>query len=138
MHCVFSIGNGPRRDRPPTIAASQFPSSKFYCYWVLATKASWVPFTNLHCCAFYKCTIHQSSALRLPQVLHHLSSQFCTIRQHCSAPVVSCCSAPFVSLVLHHSLATILCHVIMLPYDSTLSTIMFYIINQCEYALSTI
>ena len=31
------------------------------------------PLTNLHCCAFYKCTIHQSSVLRIPRVLRQSS-----------------------------------------------------------------
>ena len=57
---VSSIGNGQRSNRPPTVAASQFPLDQFYCYWVPATKESW-------------CTIHQSSVLRLPQVLRQSS-----------------------------------------------------------------
>ena len=49
---------------------------------------------------------------------HHSSVLFCTIRQHSSVPFVSHLSAPFVSSVLHHSLATILCHLFMLLYKS--------------------
>ena len=61
--CVFSIGNGPRRNRPPTIAASQFPLSQYYCYWVSATKASY--------CAIHKSSVlRQSSLLSLLQVHH--------------------------------------------------------------------
>ena len=133
--CVFSIVNGPRKYRPPTVAASQFLLSQYYCYWVPATKASWcaihqasllsllqvhnspifsvapstsvapiftiadsssAPFTNLHCCTFYKCCTHRHCCLFYS----------CTV------------------LVLFHLLATILCHVIMLLDNSTLSTIL--------------
>ena len=138
---VFSIGNGPRRNRPPTVAASQFLLSQYYCYWVPATKASWCTIhqssvlhlprvlRHLHCCPFFKCTIHissllhlQSPVLRLLQGLHqspvlrllqvlHPSSLSSVLHLHCSA-------------VLLHLLATILCHVIMLLDNSTLSTIL--------------
>ena len=56
--------------------------------------------------------LHHSSA-----VLHHSSAQFCTIRLFSSAQFVSSCSAPFVSSVLHHSLATILSHLLMPFYN---------------------
>ena len=97
MCCVLSIGNGPRRNRPPTVAASQFPLSQYYCYWVPATKS-------------LCCTIHQSSVLRLPQVLRQ-SSLLRLLRVHHSpifsvAPIFTV--APFVCTihqfsVLHQS-----------------------------------
>ena len=58
--CVFSIGNWPRRNRQPTVAAFQFPLSQYYCHWVPAMKKSW-------------CAIHQSSLFHLPPVLHQSS-----------------------------------------------------------------
>ena len=66
---------------------------------------------------FYTICPH-SSAPFVSSVMHHSSVQFCTIRQFSSAPFISYRSAPFVSSFLHHSLATILCHVIMLFYNS--------------------
>ena len=68
--------------------------------------------TVLHHSSAQFCTIRQFS------FLHHSSVQFFTIRQFSSAPFVSCRSASFVSSVLHHSLGTILRHVIMLFYNS--------------------
>ena len=96
--CMFSIGNGPRRNRPPTVAASHLLLSQYYCYWVPATKASW-------------CTIHQSSVLHLPRVLcqssllrflqvHH-SPISSVVSSRSVAPittVASSSSAPFTNL----------------------------------------
>ena len=141
--CVFSIGNVPRRNRPPTGAASQFPFSQYYCYWVPATKASWcsihqspvlhlpqvlrqsslsrllqvhhspifsavpcssAPFTNLHCCAFFKCTIHQSSMLRL---VYH--SPIFTVAPSPSATLTNLHCWAFFKCTIHQSSVLCLC-----------------------------
>ena len=87
-------------DRPNTLGASQFPLGQFQNYQVPAVKAQWCTIHQ------YSCTIHQYSCTIRQYSCHHLSVLLCTIRQHSSAP--------FFSSVLHHSLATILCLVIML------------------------
>ena len=45
--CGFSIGNEPRRHRPPVGAASQFMLNQYYCYWAPATRHPGATFTNL-------------------------------------------------------------------------------------------
>ena len=150
MWCLFSIGNRTSEVCPTTGAASQFPLNQYYCYWVPAIKASWcevhpspmctsssAPIPNLHCvpstsapftnlqCAPHKVHhspissvslpqgLHQSKQLHLLQVLHP-SSLLRLLQLHRST-------------VLLHLLATILCHVIMLLGNSTLSTILLLI-----------
>ena len=149
--CVFSIGNGPRRHRPPVGAASQCMLNQYYCYWAPATRhpvasftnlqygaSSSAPFTNLKCVLLQE---HRSpissvapsssvvpiSTLALLQVLHH--SPISSVAPSTSvAPIVTVVLLQLhQSTVLLHFLATILCHLIMLCDDSILSIILLLV-----------
>ena len=75
---VFFIGNKPLRYKPPSIAASQFPLSQYYCYWVPAMKELWCDVHQFSVLFLHqssvlrliKCIVNQSPMLHLPRVLH--------------------------------------------------------------------
>ena len=147
----FSVPNGSilqllgSRSKSQFCTIRQFSSAPFVSA-VLHHSSAQVHRSSVLFCTIhqYSCTIRQyCSATFVSTVLHHSPIQFCTIRQlqfctiyqFSSAPFISYRSAPFVSSVLHHSLATILRHVIMLFYSSAS---MNNFANRCKYTLSTI
>ena len=145
MLCVFHRER-PQRYMPPTFAASQFPLSQYYCYWVPATKALWCEIHQSSLFHFNQGTTHQSPVLRLPLVLrqstllHHLQVHHSPISSvtpstrvapiSTVAPSISVAPIVTVALLQLHRptvllllLATILYYVIMLLDDSILSII---------------
>ena len=121
MCCVFSIGNGPWRHRPPAGAPSQFLLNQYYCYWTPATSRRGATFTNLQCGASSSATFTNIQCALLQ--VHH--SPISSVAPSTSvAPIITVALLQLHrSTVLFHLLATILSHVIMQLDDSILSII---------------
>ena len=127
----FSIVNGSRR---PANCPSCFsiPVGSILELLGFSSKSTVVHHSSvqLHHSSVLFCIIRQHSsatlistaALFFSTVLHHPSVQFCTIRQLLFCTIRLFSSAPFVvQICMHHSLDTILRHLLMLFYNSASS-----------------